>query len=107
MLEMPEGMTMADIHRDNAITAKAARDDAEFDRKSDEHFRTTHPGLRKGRHFLWNVMRHHDSLGIAETFEANYHETFPTCPGSPEWWGDRFCPKCDKRREYCICGTYP
>lgn len=103
-LPIPEGMTMGDILADNARGAAAAREDAAFCAKSDSYFRTTHPGLRAGRNFMWDVMRHRDgSLGRAASFERNYHQTFKGCPGSPDWLASQFCPKCDKRRSMCKC----
>jgi len=103
-LPMPKGYTMRDVYADNARTSEAARRDREFDRKAEAHFRNTHKGLRNGRNFLWDVMRHRDSsLGGAENFEERYNNTFMGCPGSPEWYAGGFCPVCDKRRSMCEC----
>uniref|UniRef100_A0A6M3IF17 Uncharacterized protein n=1 Tax=viral metagenome TaxID=1070528 RepID=A0A6M3IF17_9ZZZZ len=97
---MPEGKTLTDVHHDNAVMrAEIARDEA-FQKKSDEHFRRTHPGLRNGRNFLWDVMRHRD---FGDTFGEKFDQTFKGCVGSDKWFDDNFCPRCDKRRNFCEC----
>ena len=99
-LPVPEGYTMGDVYADNARSAAAEAADRAFQAKSDDYFRTTHPGLKPGRNFMWDVMRWRNSLG------ERYDETFKGAPSSPEWWQQQFCPKCDKRVSMCECGKH-
>lgn len=78
---LPEGFTMADIHRDNAKTARAKAADAALDAKLERAEMGSHRGLKNGRNFLWNVLRH-KSKAEQESYRANFDSVFPDAPGA-------------------------
>lgn len=53
-----------------------------------------------GRNLLAFRMRWLDNPNYRERFD----DTFKGAPATKEWWDDQFCSKCDKRKEFCICG---
>lgn len=97
----PDGLTMADVYKDNAVTAAAIAKDEAFQKASDKHFRETQPELLPGRHFLWNVMRFH-KFGN-EKIGQKYDATFKGCIGSDEWMDAKFCPDCGWKKWKCKC----
>lgn len=72
--------------------------EAEIDRRIEQSFQS-HRQAPDGRNVFAFKLRYLDSLG------DRYDHTFKGCPDSPEWWDSQFCPGCDKRKHFCICGT--
>jgi hypothetical protein len=75
--------------------------EAAFERKAEKMLRG-HRQAPDGRDYRAFVERFRLDVNNPE-FDARYDATFKGCPGSADWLDDMYCPKCDKRKEWCEC----
>lgn len=74
------------------------REEAEFEVKA-EKMLAGQREVPNGRNcFAW-TMRFLNNRGYREKFDT----TFSDAPSSEEWWREKFCVECGKRKAWCEC----
>ena len=76
------------------------QNEAEIDRRIEADL-AGHRQPPNGRNLLAFRMSTLDNPSYRKGFER----TFPMAPGEPKWFESRFCPKCDRLKVQCVCGT--
>lgn len=61
-----------------------------------------HRELPNGRDFRCFVERYRSDIQNND-FNERFDKTFSDAPGGPDWFSNKFCDKCGKRKSLCEC----